>query len=320
MAEVSVVYVTHRPLPRFDWFADSLAGQLEGDDPEVIFVDGLHSSERTTLVGRVVDERFAHRHVPAKPTPWNGPQRLTRRDYFAAASARNTGIVYAKSPYVVFVDDCSVLMPDWWQEVRAAARHGYVVAGAYRYHHDVVVEKGILVSSVPDWSGLDTRWKQGEEGLVEIGGGNLFGCSFGAPRQLLLEANGFDELADPIGGEDYQLGIRLEWLGARIFYSRRMLTVESADVVHGPSPVRLGRHTDPAAYMERLREYGVGHRSTDGDWDNSHMVLDLTYGTRSTRSLANYYDLATLDEADLEGTVARFPHEYWFDHTPLAEL
>jgi hypothetical protein len=50
------------------------------------------------------------------------------------------------------------------------------------------------------------------------------------------------------------------------------------------------------------------------------MVLDRTYGTRSSRSRGNYHDLAVLTEARLEEAIEHFPREYWFDGTPLAEL
>jgi glycosyl transferase family 2 len=321
MAEVSVVYITHRAEPRFDWFADSLVAQLGDDDPEVIFVDGLHSPERVAALEQLVRGRFRFRHVPPKPCPYNGPHRLTRRDCFAAASARNTGIVQATGSYVVFVDDCSVMMPGWWQEARTAARHGYVVAGAYQKHRDMVVKDGALLYSTTTPADLDVRWQQGDAAaLVQIVGGQLYGCSFGSPRELLVEVNGLDEFCDVCATEDYQLGLRLEWAGARIFYSRRMLTVESVDNGHGTTPIRIGRVAEPDAYMARLRELGVAQRSTDGNWDASHMVLDLTYGTRSVRSLGNYYDLESLTEAGFEATIESFPREYWFDGTPLAEL
>jgi glycosyltransferase involved in cell wall biosynthesis len=319
MSNLAVIFVTHRREPRFDWFADSLAAQLGEDEPEVIFVDGLHSPERAAELEQTVRDRFAFRHVRAKPTPWNGTHRLTRRDLFAAASARNTGIVHTTAPYLVFVDDCAVLMPGWWQQVKTTARHGIVVAGAYRKEHAMAVRDGMLVDSDASRSDLDVRWDRGADGLVEIGGGELFGCSFGAPRELLVEVNGLDELCDPIGGEDYHLGIRLEWAGARIFYSRAMLTVESKDSDRGGLR-RVGRTAEPDAYMAHLRRFGVEHRSIDGNWDNSHMVLDIAYGTRSPRSVGNYYDLSTLTEAGLEATIEHFPREYWFDGTPLGDL
>jgi Glycosyl transferase family 2 len=321
MSDLSIVYVTHRRDPRFDWFADSLAAQLDGDDPEVVFVDGLHSTERTAELERVVASRFPFRHVPPKPTPWNGPHRLTRRDYFAAASARNTGIVYASAPYIVFADDCSVLAATWWRQARAAARHGYVVAGAYWKERGLVVENGVVRDAPTSASGRDTRWERGaDDGLVRIGGGELFGCSFGAARDLLVSVNGLDELCDPNGGEDYHLGLRLEWAGAQVLYSRAMLTIEGSELDHGPVPLRAGRLLEPEAYMARLRELGVERRTTEGRHSSAHMVLDIAYSTRSPASIGNYYDLATLTPEGLDATVARFPREYWFDGTLLADL
>ena len=46
-AVASIVYSTCRAEPAFEWFADSLAPQLgDGDDSEVIVVDGAYSVER----------------------------------------------------------------------------------------------------------------------------------------------------------------------------------------------------------------------------------------------------------------------------------
>lgn len=175
---VSVVYVTHRAEPRFDWFADSLAMNIGDADVEVIVVDGLHSSDRTDRISEAVHGRFAACHVPAKPTPYNGPHRLTQRDYFASASARNTGVVHASRSYVVFADDAAVLMPGWGGEVRHAARDEYVVAGAYQKRWEMMVERGALVRGRLDAGGTDSRWHQcSDTGAVPAHGSQLFGCS-----------------------------------------------------------------------------------------------------------------------------------------------
>jgi glycosyltransferase involved in cell wall biosynthesis len=323
-AGVSIVFVTHRREPRFDWFADSLAAQLrEHDDVEVIFVDGLHSQGRTTALEQVVQRRFAFRHVPPKPTPYNGPFRLTSRDYFAPSSARNTGIVYSRKSYVVFVDDVSVLMPGWLEEVREAARRGYVVGGAYWKQWDMVVEDGRLVASRAELGGRDSRWSLGRDRkLVKLGGGQLFGCSCGFPRELLVAVNGYDELCDSFGGEDWELGLRLERVGAPIYYSRRMLTVESEELHRqNGAPVRLNKFLDELPYMQRLFGFGVPRRATDGrDFDVGHMLIDISVGTRAVRSIGNYYDLSVLNETDLLDLVERFPRWHWFDRQPLSEL
>ena len=320
---VSVIYTTHRLEPRFDWFIDSLAAQLSEEiDLEVIFVDGLHSPQRTAALDRLVDGRFSMRHVAPKPSPYSGPYRLTGRDYFTAASFRNTGIVYASKEYIVFVDDASVAMPGWLDEALNAARGLYVVAGAYEKRWEMVVDDGKLISSREDPVGRDARWEHGDDDrLVEIVGGQLFGCSCGAPRRLLVEVNGYDELCDLIGSEDYDLGLRLERSGAAIYYSRRMLTIESEELHRQGEPLaRMDKAADEQTYMQRLLDFGVDHRSTDGPCDISHLVLDINYGTRAVRSLGNYYDLAELDESNLLDTVECFPRYHWFDQQPLNEL
>lgn len=325
MPEVSVVHITHRRNPRFEWFVEAFARQVGDADVEVIFVDGLHSWERSNELDDLIRGRFAWRHVRTKPTPWNGPHRLTQHDYFAPANARNTGIVYARSPYVVFVDDCALPMPDWWDEARAAARHGYVVAGAYEKREKMSVENGALVSgglAVEGRDVADYRWDNhgDSEALVQVDGGNLYGCSFGAPRALLVEVNGMDELCDPVGWSDCQLGYRLERAGATIFYSRRMLTVETMDQYReAPALLKLRRSLEPDAYMQRLAELGLTEH-VGPEWTDYGMIVDLVHGLRMTRSLGNSYDLATLREEHLPGTVAGFEQRYWFDGTPLAEL
>jgi hypothetical protein len=320
--KISIVYPTQRPEPRFDWFADSLAWQLrEDDDVEVIFVDGLHSPERRTELDRVVAGRFAFRHVAPKPSPYNGPQRLTRRDYWAASSARNTGILWSAGSYIVFVDDTSVVGPHWLAEVLKAAAEGYVVAGAYEKRCEMTVENGRLVRGRIA-AGPDSRWDLGDDTrTVEIVGGQWYTNSCGAPRELLLAVNGFDELCDVIGGEDWHLGIRLEWSGSAIYYSRRMLTTESDDLAQQDDmPLRLDKLTDEQFYMQRLLDFGVTQRATEGHYDSSHLLLDILYGTRSIRSIGNYYDLAELNEANLLETVERFPRYHWFDQQPLVEM
>jgi hypothetical protein len=260
--------------------------------------------------------------VLPKPSAYNGPDRRTGRDLFAAASARNTGAVYTTKPYLVFVDDCSVLCPGWLAAVRESAAEGRVVGGAYEKRRQMAVERGALVRSETFEGGIDSRQRHAEPGdLVRIVGGQLYGSSFGLPRELLFAVNGLDELCDPIGGEDYQLGIRLEWAGEAIHYDRRMLTIEAdAAPEHGDSPPRLGRTLPPGTYLAKLGEFGVGARSTDGGWDNSHMILDILYGTRETSALGNEFELARLEPADLPGLAERLPASYWFDGTPLEEL
>jgi hypothetical protein len=138
---------------------------------------------------------------------------------------------------------------------------------------------------------------------------------------LLVALNGFDELCDVIGGEDWHLGIRLEWSGSAIYYSRRMLMTKSANLAQRDgTPLRLDKLTDEQFYMQRLLDFGVTQRATEGRYDSSHLLLDILYGTRSIRSIGNYYDLAELSEANLLETAEHFPRYHWFDQQPLGEM
>ena len=320
---VTVVYATHRPEPHFDWFADSLAAQLgdERAELEVIVVDGLAEDARRHAFESAVGDRFTVRVVPAKPTPWNGPYRLTGNEYYGAASARNTGIVCASAPYVVFQDDCSIVMPGWWAEAREAARTERIMAGACHGHRRMLVADGVLISSRAEPAGIDPRWRFGSDtDSVRIGGGELGRGSFGAPRARLVAINGFDELCDPIGGEIAQLGRRLELGGAALLYSRRMLALRSLDRHHQDVVRRLDKATDSADYMEKLAEFGVSNRFYDGTWTSSNLLLDLLFGTRQAAAFGNDYELARLQEAGLVAIGESFPLDHWFDGQPLAEM
>lgn len=322
-AGISVVFVTGREEPAFDWFASSLARQLgDGDDIEVIVVDRHLSEARTERFLRDAAGRFPLRHVSPKPSPWQGPHRLTSRDSFAASNARNSGLVHARAPYVVFVDDCAVLMPGWWSAVRRGARGGDVVAGAYERRSRMVVRGGVMIEGRLDARGRDARWPSGDDALrVPIEGGQLYGASFAAPRELLLSINGLDEMCDGLGQEDVHLGMRIAATGATIWYDRAMLTIESEELNHAGTPLpRNDRWMDEADYLRRLADFGVHRRATSGRTDASHMMLDIVLGTGSWATHGNYYWLADLTPDGYAATIRRFPRFHWFDACPLSTL
>ena len=263
--------------------------------------------KRRTELDRVVAGRFAFRHVAPKPSPYNGPQRLTRRNYWAASNARNTGICTPPAPTSRLSTTAPSSGPTGWRRFVRPLRRGMwwraPMRGGGRWPLRMEAVTGRIEAA------RDSRWHLGDDArAVEVGGGQWYTSSCGAPRELLVALNGFDELCDVIGGEDWHLGIRLEWSGSAIYYSRRMLTTESEDLAErGGTPLRLDKLTDEQFYMQRLLDFGVTQRATEGRYDSSHLLLDILYGTRSIRSIGNYYDLAELTEANLLETAEHFP-------------
>ncbi len=268
--KISLCYVTGRRQPHFSWFADSLCAQTTPEqraEMEIIFVDGClwhkdpsayinHQThvpfsrhpapslnpihfptyfdwDRITELWNIVGGRFQYLHIPPKPTAWQGPFRQTTRDFFCASNTRNTAMVVANAPYLVFVDDLSILMPGFFDQVRHAAQDQYVVCGAYKKVKQLKVVDGKVESFEHYEAGVDSRWNSGSDnGVVPWRGGGLYGCSFGVPLEAMLEIDGFDGVGNGGGYEDCDAGMRLERAGWQIFYNRNMLTLESEEDHH----------------------------------------------------------------------------------------
>lgn len=322
---ISIIYITSRKNPQFQWFADSLYNQIYSvskPEIEVIIVDHWKGDiGRFDYIRGAVDYRFEYTHVSPKPNAWNGPFRVTKEDYFTAASVRNTGVCYAKGDYVVFVDDLSVLSPTWFQSVLKAYFGGYIVAGAYKKSFELKVESGVIIHERQHPGGWDSRINFGSKW---IDGGHLFGCSFGMPMNVYLEMNGQDEMCDPIGGEDYNLGIRLQRAGYKIFYDTEMFTTESEEW-HGQPPImkRIDKKIPQEEYMKKLASYGINQRYIPGNWDSSHLVLDILYGSNDNWTKGNDYNLSEMRNSILMGGGFPIPSKlasHWVDNQPLSEL
>jgi hypothetical protein len=151
--------------------------------------------------------------------------------------------------------------------------------------------------------------------------GQLYTMSMGAPRDLLLRINGFDEMCDGTGQEDVHLGLRIGQTGAPILYDRSMMIVESDDLNHAGAPLvrhdpwmqegplpraarRIRRAPPPGRRSHRRFAHDGRHRAGHGSW--------ATHG--------NYYWLADLTPAHYPALVERFPTHHWFDGCPLQDL
>lgn len=303
---LTIAYITSRRDNRIQWFFDSLLRQAGPDflNINIVVVD-FYADER-----EAVDDPNI-RFVTPKPNPWQGKYRLTSRDYFAAANARNTAICYAPDGHIAFVDDISVLMPGWLKHVyRAMGSSNAVVLGRYAKVLELEVEHGLVTRYVPNSKGVDSRYNpEAGENSIRVTGGWMFGASLVAPVEAFLKINGWSEDADSMSGEDYIAGIMLEKQGYEIFYNQGMLTLESEELHHVEPPfTRIIKPHVP----------GVSHFT---EKDASHALLNRTY--KGNGWATNYCNIRELRQHILNG--GEFPtgvnpaHD-WRDGQPLEEM
>lgn len=335
MEGLSIIYITARKSPMFEWFAESLLRQFTGEFAlEVVVVDLHHSRARSLRFHELLRQdkhhvRFTYPEV--LPSFCQGYYRLTKEEYFDASIARNTGFVYTHHNYVAFVDDVSILMPGWLNAVVEGARHNRITLGAYQKHTEMEVEQGRLKYSKVDPKDIDSRWKYGRDDLPVAAYAQWFyGCSFAMPLDMALKINGFDELCAITGYEDCNFGLRLEkaygGLLGLFSYDRAMFTVESIE--HHSNDVVMKR-IDPEIscefYWALLEKYGIGARPVHPRYDASHFQLDIVKYSNTFESALNGFDLRRLREKAQKGETIGikdmgFPDKFWFDGKALKEM
>jgi len=327
---ITIAYMTNRKVCHIRWFLDSLKRELDGSDEEVqlVVVDFYKGLRELDL-----RDDLAVTHVKPKPCVWQGEYRLTSRDYFAAANARNTAVCVAKGDYLVCVDDLSVLVPGWLKEVERARAEGWVACGSYGKVKELRVSEGrirgfkgldeealskalpgdvgrvILEGMEKGFSGgVDSRLKKITHwDPLRCDGGWAFGCSFGAPLNAILQVNGWDEDNDSMGGEDYAMGIMLVAQGFKLHYIPRMMTLESEE-----------DHGNEEPFLRIIKEL-------KGKPDASHVMLNWLRTGRRKKSL-NYMGsgglrgLRDLVLSTGKFPVIKIPQHDWRDGQPLREM
>lgn len=311
---ITITYLTSRKEPMFDWFVDSLAWQFPDVPIQLVIVDYYYNDEMRL---RDITKNAAQNlydlplsgviHTAPKPTPWQGEFMQTKRPYFAAANARNTAACYATGETIAFVDDLTVLMPGWMNQILHAHEYKYVMCGAYKKVKNLQVENGLVISKEEFPDGIDSRWSMGSDaGIVPCSGGQLFGCSFALPLEYYLQVNGQDEIFDSLGGEDYSLGLNLEKAGYKLYYNRNALTLESEE-----------RHRDPGSSS------GIRVDKKMGSTYSSNILLDKLMKSPKPISLGNKFSLRHLREQVIAGLGFPIPPpnaRHWVDDQLLSEM
>lgn len=304
---LTIIYLTNRKEPHLEWFLRSLFREMHSIDPphriavELIVVDHFCWKDRPT--------DGLCRTVAPKPNVWNGPNRLTKEEWFAAGSARNTGICYCRTPWLAFVDDLSVLLPGWLAAAMDATNHPlHITLGAYRKVKKLVVDEVGNVASFEEFpAGIDNRQKHVDPTLKEgrafaAYGSWLYGCSLVAPLEAFLQINGWPEdISGGIGFEDCLAGVVLENNGWKFRYDTRLMSWESEEDHHVEPPFKK---TDK----------GVSPN------DKSHAALDAA---RKLMRFDNHFDLRAIRQDVLAGhpfPIPTGPKTDWYDGQSLEEM
>ena len=229
--KLSIVYITCRREPMFEWFVETLISQYENKvvTDQIIFIDSFfcYDDKRGEKLIKIVNGRFNYTHTSAKPSIWRGEHKITRCNFFDASGTRNTGIILSENEHIVFVDDLSALADGWLNHHRKAAEDKIILCGAYDKVSDIVISNGSLTSY--NGSNCDHRFqKQTSDEKIKIPGGWVFGQNVSFPFEFLERINGYDEFFARRGCEDCNLGIRLELAGYSdlMFYNKNCLIVE----------------------------------------------------------------------------------------------
>ena len=302
---LSFVYTTCRKDPKLVWFVDSLYNQIReiGYDLskiQLVVVDFelQYDESRRNMVDGIVHSRFDYVHVPPKPSPWQGVHRLMSCNAFSASLSRNTGVCYARHPYLFFIDDLCVLAPGSFVHMIEYAKRNIIVGFSYKKVHDLVVTEGNIVNVREVSHGIDTRYHL--DMFTRLPGSSLFGYS-ASPLSAILTVNGYDEICNSIAGEDYHYGIRVEKAGNEIYYSKHVLFYETEDTMHEVTFLRRDPLLTEEDYANQMKRFNIHRRwNPNGRTDISHLVLDLLTRDK-TWTEGNDYNLAELRNAIQNG-------------------
>lgn len=246
MRPLTVIYTTARREPKVEWFFDSLSRQIAADSIiNIILVDtyaddverqndicakfnAAFSLERLDeLILSEIREgnllangcQIKLHHVAPKPTIWQGKHRITKTDWWAKASALNTGLILCETEWVSFADDRSVLSLNWLERINLAMEEPmYAVCGAYEKRANLEVENGEVIGG--EVLGIDTR----TPGLYDFQ--SWYGGHGALPLEWCLMVNGFAELTDSLGSEDSMFGVTLRNNNLPIKYDSEMRIIE----------------------------------------------------------------------------------------------
>lgn len=296
---LTICMITAREEPRLDWLFASLLPQLHADEetPRLIIVSP-HWDEAETF--ELNTRKGSWTILPPKPTIWQGAHRKTTEDWWAAASARNSGLCLADTEWIAWVDDRCVLSPQWLQSIRDAMEGGYAVFGAYEKRHGMKVENGEIIEA-GTVTGVDHRIAHvAGDGPAPCPGNWCYGCSVALPVEWALQVGGFEQAMDGLSFEDVIFGLMIQNNGWPRCFDPRFKIIEDR------TPEACGK-------TYRREDKGVSPQ------DKSHRSLELFGAALHT---TNRHQLWQSRKAALAGEpfpVLLDSQTDWWDGEPIDE-
>jgi GT2 family glycosyltransferase len=266
---LTVVMPTHNRASRLRQNLLALAAQTASADSYEIVVIGDGCTDDTAAIVAAIASSIpcALRFVEQPPR--------------GAAQARNRGAAVATGPILLFLDDDMEASPGLVAAHLAAHRDGgaAVVLGRFWTPPDAAADP--LTDSARRWweERVAARGRREHRfTFLDLLTGNV-----SMPRDLFDRAGGFDaRIGSDMSGEDYELGIRLLAIGARLEYA------PDAASVHHDHPIRAralqraeqeGRgHTRLVQqYPELFWQFGVARLGDSGGWGARALLSTLLW-------------------------------------------
>lgn len=180
----------------------------------------------------------------------DGPLVILEQPVPGRSAARNLGLLKSGTPFVVYIDDDSMVRPGWLEALLRPLEEDRadVVTGRIVERPDRTTNAPRRVGAVLTWTGHTRRNfntdRSGPSGIASSG-------NMAVRRELALQAGGFDTRFDePAMYEDVEFSERLRRMGARIWYAA------DAVIDHLAIPASVGEESPESSEVER-----AGHMS-----------------------------------------------------------
>lgn len=319
VSNLSVVLITIRSVPHFDWFFEGL-GKQTVKPFEVIVVDDRWSLERYTECQRQARTWGVNLgwYGKSKPSRWTGKRP-------ALCNARNTAVIVANTPHVIFHDDNGIAHPKWVERHSTWAAYRLMGAGTwYTYQHGTVKDGQMVGETGP--YGWEARRKLGNS-LMAAPSDWLHGGNMGFPVETALAINGFDEDYDGEQGcDDCDFGIRARRAGYKPVFDPECIVYYSLDS-HALTQNEVPQDKPDKALLPRMsmaREPKKKVLLDDKEhFSNEWLTQALNLGMRPTRANPQFNLESLREEYRRTMNMDKFPlgpERDWRDNQPIGEM